>query len=94
VRGRVVVLRLAVAVGAQAQGPVGAYPNRPVRLVVPYALRGNIDITGRIVAPARSDAKPLDAGSSPASHDRAIVASASTRLRQRLVVNLCARRFS
>ena len=40
----------------QAQAPVGAYPNRPVRLVVPYAPGGNIDITGRIVAPAMSDA--------------------------------------
>ena len=45
-----------VTLGAQAQTPPGTYPSRPVRLVVPYAPGGNIDITGRIVAPAMSDA--------------------------------------
>ena len=55
-RGCAFILGMAVVVGVQAQAPVGAYPNRPVRLVVPYAPGGNIDITGRIVAPAMSDA--------------------------------------
>src|SRR5688572_27716996 len=54
-RGCAFMLGMAVIVGAQAQAPVAAYPNRPVRLVVPYAPGGNIDITGRIVAPAMSD---------------------------------------
>ena len=55
-RGCAVMVGMAVVVGVQAQAPAGAYPNRPVRLVVPYAPGGNIDITGRIVAPAMSDA--------------------------------------
>lgn len=50
------MLGLAAVAGAQAQAPAGVYPNRPVRLVVPYAPGGNIDITGRIVAPALGDA--------------------------------------
>ena len=55
-RGCAFILGMAVVVGVQAQAPAGTYPNRPVRLVVPYAPGGNIDITGRIVAPAMSDA--------------------------------------
>jgi tripartite-type tricarboxylate transporter receptor subunit TctC len=50
------LLGLVTFIGAQAQTPPGTYPSRPVRLVVPYAPGGNIDITGRIVAPAMSDA--------------------------------------
>ena len=54
-RGCGLALGLVAAAGAQAQAP-GAFPNHPVRLVVPYAPGGNIDITGRIVAPAMSEA--------------------------------------
>src|SRR5262245_18292537 len=55
-RGCGAVLGMVVVVGVQAQPPAGVYPNRPVRLIVPYAPGGNIDITGRIVAPAMSGA--------------------------------------
>ena len=55
-RGCAFMLGMAAVVGVQAQAPVDAYPNRPVRLVVPYAPGGNIDITGRIIGPAMSDA--------------------------------------
>lgn len=51
-----VLLSWTAAVAAQAQTPASSYPSRPVRLVVPYAPGGNIDITGRIVGPAMADA--------------------------------------
>ena len=51
-----VMLTVIAATGAYAQAPAVTYPTRPVRLVVPYAPGGNIDITGRIIGPAMSDA--------------------------------------
>lgn len=45
-----VSLLLAISVGASA--PCGAqdYPNKPLRLIVPYAVGGPVDLIGRIVA--------------------------------------------
>ncbi len=43
------------AFGSHAQTSSSMYPNRPIRLVVPYAPGGNIDITGRTIAPAMSE---------------------------------------
>ena len=37
-----------VAVGA-------TYPEKPIRLIVPYAPGGNVDITARTVAPGLTD---------------------------------------
>jgi tripartite-type tricarboxylate transporter receptor subunit TctC len=54
--GCALLLGMAIAAGVGAQAPAGAYPTRPVRLIVPYAPGGNIDITGRIIAPAMSEA--------------------------------------
>ena len=41
---------LALALPAAAQQPVPGFPNRPLRLIVPYAPGGPTDTTGRIVA--------------------------------------------
>ena len=39
---------------ASPQAWAQSYPNRPLRLIVPYAPGGNIDLTARLIAPAMS----------------------------------------
>ena len=46
------LLALAVSASTQAQ----AWPERPIKLLVPFAAGGNIDVTGRIVAARLSEA--------------------------------------
>ena len=46
----------ALLLGMAAQSAIAAYPDRAVRIIVPYAPGGNIDITARTVAPGMSEA--------------------------------------
>jgi tripartite-type tricarboxylate transporter receptor subunit TctC len=46
----------ALLLGMAAQSAIAAYPDKAVRIIVPYAPGGNIDITARTVAPGMSEA--------------------------------------
>jgi tripartite-type tricarboxylate transporter receptor subunit TctC len=46
------ILLAALCTGASAQG----FPNKPIRIIVPFAPGGNVDITARLIAPGLQDA--------------------------------------
>lgn len=50
-----VLLSAFVSASAWAQSAAGSYPNRPIRLIIPFPPGGSNDILGRILAPRFSE---------------------------------------
>ena len=49
--GALTFLALLLALPAQAQSPVGTYPNRPIKVIVPFVAGGPADTVARLLAP-------------------------------------------
>src|SRR6478736_10060801 len=47
-RGRIFIALLLAALAATAHAQ-GTYPNRPIRLIVPYSAGGGTDVVGRVI---------------------------------------------
>jgi len=54
-RSRIADVLLAAMFAACWQGAAAAYPERPLRVIVPFAPGGNVDLTMRAIAPGMAD---------------------------------------
>jgi tripartite-type tricarboxylate transporter receptor subunit TctC len=54
-RWKILLLMSAALAASNALAAQGVYPDRPIRLVVPYPPGGNIDITARTIAPGLNE---------------------------------------
>jgi tripartite-type tricarboxylate transporter receptor subunit TctC len=52
IRAATAIVLGALAYGAEAAGPTSVYPNRPIRLVVPFPPGGGTDLVSRTIQPA------------------------------------------
>jgi len=49
-RAAALTLACVLGVSAQAQSPADKYPDKPVRIIVPYPPGGSVDVLGRLIA--------------------------------------------
>ena len=53
---RITARLAAVAAFAASLGAFAQYPNKPIKIIVPFAPGGNVDVTARVIAPALQEA--------------------------------------